>query len=672
MTSQSDAIDLPDVLRSLRRGRNAVIGYTVLGLVAAVAVILLVRPRFEGQSSVVLQTGDAGLSILTALSGGNAAPAILGYAGGALGGKTQVETELQILNSKAIAAQVIDSMRLQARVASPEGVPPYALVADVDLPGVFKKRKVRFSQAGDGSYRVAGSGVDTVIAGGSSVRFPIGTVTLRDTALPGEFTLLLLDREDALKWMSRRLRASKAGGEVARVAFMGDDSLSAAAVANAVVQSYLARRKTTDRGVNQHRVEFLEVQLDSTRRELAKAEQALRDFQEASGVMDATMLGKVQLERVGELRQALATVQVEEGSINQLLAQVDAGKLTVRQLAGYPAFIKSPSLNELLAQIGLLEAERQRLLERRTERDPEVVAVTQSIETVEGQFLPLARSYSSALGEQRSGISRELDKLRTELGVLPGAAQSEGRLHRDVLRLNQIHGAMLAQLVDARLAAVGEGGNVRQLDFAAVPKKPAFPQPVATMAIGGSVGLLCGIVAALVLAAFGRWARDPLEIERTTGVPTVLLSAGAPLVVAPAPARTVLVVPLGAGADSMSVAKHVVETALSRSGTATLLDLATGDAVVDGNGSALDANRTLERLSQEFETVVVRLPGIASRSTLALLGPNKPVIFVVPAGRVERDQLSSAMQTLRRLDAQCAGIVVSGTEAPRRLHALAT
>src|SRR5438045_9634532 len=86
---------------------------------------------------------------------------------------------------------------------------------------------------------------------------------------------------------------------------------------------------------------------------------------------------------------------------------------------------------------------------------------------------------------------------------------------------------------------------MRQLDFATPSRGPSFPQPMLTMGIGTAGGLVMGIIAALFLGWFGRWLRDPLEIERAVGVSAQRFEADAPrLRVGAASARTVPVVPL--------------------------------------------------------------------------------------------------------------------------------
>src|SRR5581483_10313307 len=122
----------------------------------------------------------------------------------------------------------------------------------------------------------------------------------------------------------------------ARIAYRGDDSLTAAAVPNALVAIYLARRATTDRGVNQRNVEFLTAKADSAAAQLAAAERSLRQQQEQSGVIDPEVVGKIELERASQIRTNLTDLQLEDGAIKQLIARVSDGSIKPRELAAYP------------------------------------------------------------------------------------------------------------------------------------------------------------------------------------------------------------------------------------------------------------------------------------------------------------------------------------------------
>lgn len=670
-TASADTIDLADVFRSLRRGWRVILASLAVAGLVTLLVILFGPRRFSGSASVVVKSSAGiGGSLLSRVAGevvgggsgdgGGSGEVIAGGVSAVLGGVgSPLETDIQILQSSAVLGAVIDSLHLQVEPRSPGNLPASAFVRGAVLPRPFRRLDLRFTRTAPGRFRVEGRGVDTTVAAGGTLATPVGTLALNE-ALPPAFTLRLLDREDALKRVSRNFGVKKAGGEVLRVSYRAPDSVTAATVPNVALAEFLSRKRTSDRGVNAHRAEFLVTELDSVSRELALAERELRRFQERSGLLDPEIVGKLQLESAADLRKSLGEVEVEAVALDQLMSQIAAGTMSARQLVGFPAFLRNGGINGLLQQLSGLETERTRLLERRLETDPEVVALSQSIKGVEGQLLPLARSYQSSLARQRAQITAQLAALDARLGRFPGAAEQGGRLLREVKRLGTTQTALQTELIQARLNTVAEGGDVRGLDVAIVPKKVVFPEPWLTSGVGLASGLLVGIVLALVGGAHGRYLEDPYAIERALGVPALRFDANTPLLMSGRTSlRTILLIPVEPDVGTASVAERLAQTALARGDSATILDLTAPNPVTQLGNSI---GSMLARLEEQHGLVIARLPGLSAHSTAAVLSETRPVLLVAPSRRVNRRELLGALETLRRLDVPCAGVVLSDAE----------
>ena len=648
----ADTLDLAELARAARRGWSFIVAVTLLGAAIAVGLLLFGPRRFEAASSIVVRSQQAsGASLLAKLAGGAGGDGAASLVQG--GSSSPLETEVQILSSRELIGRVVDSLRLQVRVRAPSGIASNSLVQAADLRGSFKPRKYTLSVDPNGTVRVAGRDTSLTVPSGQPVVLPVGRLSLGEAARrPARYEIQLFDREDAVTRMRKRISVSKAGGEVLRVSCRTSDSLTAAAVPNLLVDYYLALRHTTDRGTNQHRVQFLTAQLDSVTRQLATSEQALKRFQESSRLIDPQTIGKLSLERAGELRASIGENDVERGALEQLLAQVSAGSMSVRDLAAYPAFLKSPAINALLTQIGELETERSKLLVTRLETDSEVVALSKSIRNLEGQLGPMAGAYESSLKRQHQDLSLQLDSMRTALGTFPAELASGNRLQRSVLQLSQVQTAMQAQLVEARIAAVTEGGNVQPLDIAEPPMRVAFPRPVPTMAAGVGGGLLLGVAIAMFVGMMGRWVQDPATVERATGVPALRFDPHLPLLLGASTTRTILVAPLAESAQLDPIIARLVQTASLRSISATVLDLSAG--------TVPDVRGTIERLENENDLLVVKLPTITSDTAAAAISENRPVLLVAPERRFARAQLVDAVQMLKRLEVPCAGVVLNG------------
>lgn len=647
-TQHSDTIELGHVARTIANGWRAIVGFTLLGIVAAAGTIAFAPRKFTGEATIILKAtgGASSSSPLSQL------PGLGDITAGLLGGKSSLETEIEILSSGAVVGKVIDSLRLQARVVADQPLPAMDVLSEVNAPGAFKRRRYHFERKpGSEGYAVTGPGVNGQMQPGTPLRLPEGQLTFAARApLPEEFDLQLRDREDALKWVSKHIKVDKEKGDVASVTYRGDDSVTSARVPNALLDIYLTRRRTTDRGINQRRVEFLTAKNDSMELALARAGQSLRRQQEASGVLDPEATVKVELESGAAMRSRLTDIQVEQGALRHLLDQVKANTLDARELAAYPRFLGSPVINNLVAQLTDLENRRTMLLVQHQEGDRDVVALDKTAASVKSQLVPYAETYADALARQRADLEASIARINDRLARLPAAAESSLRLQRDVLDLSKMSAVLQAQIVEAKIAAIGEGGDVRPLDLAMVPKKPSFPEPVLTASIGTFGGLICGLFAALLVGSVGRWVRDPLEVERTTGIPTLQFDPAVPLLVTSGSFRTIVVAPVEAGIPVTPVVSRLAQTATSRALSVAVLDL---------SGPASDINASIQRLEVDHDVVIIQLSSLVSDSAAAALQHTRPVLLVTPASRVDRRQLVGAVQMLKRLEVPVVGIVMS-------------
>ena len=99
------------------------------------------------------------------------------------------------------------------------------------------------------------------------------------------------------------------------------------------------------------------------------------------------------------------------------------------------------------------------------------MALGRSIASIDKQLGTLGDSYRQSLDKQRSDVTSQLDSISAALGTFPVAMEASGRLQREVLQLTQRHTIMQASLADAKVAAIGEGGDVKQLDVAIRQKR---------------------------------------------------------------------------------------------------------------------------------------------------------------------------------------------------------
>lgn len=710
MKPDHDTVDLREIGSAIRHGGRWIVGGALVGLLLGGLLTLMVRPVYEGTATILLRSDVGGGAAALAGSSSGEDGVSLGGLADMLSMGSGFDTEMEILTSRSVVASVIDSLGLQARVAEPDSRSLRSVFASFEFPAEISERSYRFEREGE-RFRVRGPGVNTVVAPGEPVSLDAAHVVLRRSGLPDAFEVQLVGMDEAVERFRKQLSAEKAGGDVAELVFDAGDPRTAAAVPNAMIAQYLARRKTTDRGINQHRYEFLAQHTDSIESALAVAAGQLRRYQEGSGVLDPEAFGEQELLQAARLRAQLEDLTVESRGLSQVLGR---GRVSARDVAAYPSLLRNGAINGILARLSAAEEQRTALLERRTERDPDVVALSTTIRQLEDELFTLSRSYLDGLARQEAQVREELGRYETTLDALPEQAEQTFRLQREVERLSETLVALRTQLVQTRLATIAEGGEVRPIDLASPPAEPEFPKPILNLAGGLLGGLFFGTAAAIGAATLRRRVREPWEAELVAGVPAAWLEPRAPLLLGIAgEPRVVCVLPVGRGARSGPVAERLAATATLQGKPAACVDLessgsatasghdaaGTGSALVrrDGgegshllepiagsrpagypiyraNGSALapfDGRGAVEDLARRAAPVIVALPPLEDPLVVALLALNPPVVLALRSAEVGRAELEESLRSVERAGGALAGVVIEdgrSGHAKRRSH----
>lgn len=452
-----------------RRWRRVALG-VALGAATAAGILLFVRPRFDGHALLLIrQFPGAGTQIQSKLNSlSQLVPNLVG------GDQDQeLATELALLQSRSALGMVVDSLRLEVQPRSPGRVPPASLVDSLSLPHRFTP--VKFTLAAGANTRPEGTLYASKTGAGAYVR--------------------LVDRENAIDDLIKRLAVTKVGGDVVQITYAARDSVTAAQVPNLIAQVYMQRRKTVDRGLNQRRLEFLTARADTVRHDLRRAVDSLARLQQASGAgVSAEISAKGMADQLATVQAQLAQLRASYGALDSLLGAVSAHRGDPRALAGFPDLLRSPAVNELVSAIAQVETQRTVLLGRVTEGAPQAVALAHARDSLTAQLLPLASAYRQSLGRQITSLQADADSLRAMLEQMPKRVAPVAKQKADLTQLSELDAGMGAQVLQAQLAAMLEGGDVRLVDHAVSPRRVTFPRPLPTWLISLGAGLLLGLI----------------------------------------------------------------------------------------------------------------------------------------------------------------------------------
>jgi|CXWL01.1.fsa_nt_gi capsular exopolysaccharide synthesis family protein len=507
------AIDLQRLLGAMRRNVWIVIACVAacgaLGWIATKRAV----PRYEAAASLRITNDEGGVPGLEALSQ-------IG------GGGNEVNTELEVLRSRTLAGAVVDQHDLRLAVMTPTKT----------LRGDVLSRLVVSDSARVGRYRLHRAGREITVIGPDSltVRAPIGETAViggmsltptADAAMAGDVVLEVQSREEAITTLVEALQVARPSRDanILVVRYRGTDPTLVQAVPNALVQAFVSRRVGTRKTGARSTVEFLRGQLDTLQGEMRASEDSLQHFREAERVVSIEQQASVSVGKLAELQadrnQAAAELAAIEATLAEARArsQVAGSPSPYRRLLAFPTLLRNPVISTLLQSVTTLENERATLLVRRTDRDPDVAALTGQIAAVEGQIAGVVVTYTDGLRQQVVAFDRSLAQSGAQLDKIPAKEIRLAQLLRSTTVLTELSTLLQTRLKEAEISEAVEDPSAQVVDFAERPVVAVSPRPALNLALATLLGLLLGGGIAVGREVLDRKVHNREELVQAAG-----------------------------------------------------------------------------------------------------------------------------------------------------------
>ncbi len=306
---------------------------------------------------------------------------------------------------------------------------------------------------------------------------------------------------------------------VINISFRGADPKFAAGVANAFAQAYLdVNLELKVEPARQYAIWF-EGQAKLARAQLEKAQSALTEFTQRTGIVAAEERLDYENAKLNELSTQLTIVQAQTAdSASKRKSTANADTLA--------EVMQSPLISQLKADIARLDAKLQESnvnlgknhpQTQRTEQElaslkSKLEAETRQINTSIGTTLSVGRQKEreliDAIAAQKTKVL-ELNKRRDEINVLKRDFETAQRNFEQVsLRSAQ-----------TRLESSSNQTNIAILNTANEPVEPSRPKMLLNVLVAVLLGLLLGVGLALMRELSNRRVRSVEDLAEIVGLP---------------------------------------------------------------------------------------------------------------------------------------------------------
>jgi len=448
-----------DFLRVLRRRYRGILATAVLVMGIAVIALLVIEPRY--QATAIMRVDTDGLDVA---DDGSTPTSIRDLE---LRRTHQIETQLQLLNSRAVARQVVRDLAL---FDDPEFNP----AAETPLP------------------------TKTDAAGNKTVVVP----------------------PQLIEKVTDRLRAAVNVEQDGQTSFINVTATSAnpakaARIANKITSSYIAIQ-TTERRASQRRVAAaLGQRVEELRQQLLATNMSIASYRRQHNIDPGpgNDANSAQMSRLGSELAAARAARAEAGARSggsnaggQLMSGLLANLRTQESAT-------SQRLAQLLTQYGHAHPDVQKA-------DAELAQVRGAITAETSRLRQQFSNDVAAQGAREATLSGDLGSMRgqsLERGVLSVPLLD---LERTATATQEVYLSLLSRLKQTLRQSDLVKADANVASPALLPTQPSFPRPAPILGAAIAATMILSLIWVLVAEATDNHVRSATQIHTLTGLPT--------------------------------------------------------------------------------------------------------------------------------------------------------
>lgn len=441
-------------------------------------------------------------------------------------------TSTEIITSRNLALEVVDSLGLRLAVVQPQRTPRSTLVAWAVVAADAPDAEYRFTRTA-GGYEVRRMPADEVL-GTFSDTLPMALPGVTLQLAPGgrleeRMSLVLAPRLLVANGLRASLEVAQPNRDanVLRIIFRGPDPELTRDIPNAVARRFVQRKMDLERVSARGTVTYLQAQLGSLDEQLAAAEAEIRDYLLREGITTPEDQAQYFFTEINELKSAATTLRgIREQLSGALTGPRSTDSLTRRRemlerILSTDAFSDARIAESEVDRLGLLVDERTQLLNRRMPSDPDVRALDRRIDAVQDVIEDRARRFLGSVNAQITVLERRVDALEQARKRIPEQQLTFQRLERNRRVLEDLSMMVQSRLKEAEITAAVQDSTAQVLDEAAGAPMRISQSKSLIFAVAVFAGLVVGVGIAFLREWLDTTIRSEADLANVTGVAVV-------------------------------------------------------------------------------------------------------------------------------------------------------
>ncbi len=290
----------------------------------------------------------------------------------------------------------------------------------------------------------------------------------------------------------------------------------AAAIANRLANEFIDNNQLLRQKRTLDMLFFLRSQASGLERDVQKAEEDIQNYRTQTKFVSFDERMNIIAEALSQSQARYAEAKSRAQSSQAIAAEIERHVAAGKTLDTFPSIAVDPQIKQLQTQVAALENELAGLLQRYKDKHPNVIQVRSRIAEARGaieraaqQIAVTVRSEAMVAKSQEESLASLVAEWEARQTEWSRAKMQYDVLSRKAETSKTLFNLVLGKMKEIEMVQKDKANNIRIVDEASVPVRPAKPNVVLTILLG----MFLAVVASIGLALFVNYLDDSIKSQ---------------------------------------------------------------------------------------------------------------------------------------------------------------
>ncbi len=259
-------------------------------------------------------------------------------------------------------------------------------------------------------------------------------------------------------------------------------------------------------------------QLKDIRKKLKESEGKLEKYKVSNQIAEPSIEAKNYIAKLSDLEIKLSENLLRERLIRNLIKFTQHNKNLDAIAPSLMELNDTPTL-QLISSLQTLQLKAKELSSEFTERYPKLIAIKQQIYQIRQKILLNLKNLRSSIVQKTISLKNKKKSYEEKIKTLPKKEKKLVNLKRDYEVSSNMYNYLLKKKTENKLMMAATLSSYRIIDKAHTTGKPVKPKRALLMVVAPLVGLLLGIIIAVILQGLSGKINSKKELEKLTDLP---------------------------------------------------------------------------------------------------------------------------------------------------------